>query len=324
VKRRQFITLLGGAAAWPIAARAQQPRIPVIGFLHQGPPDPSTMTNAFFQGLKEVGFIGGRDVKIENRWANGVPDVLPTIAADLVKRRVSVIAANFYPAARAAKDKTATIPIIFLSGRDPVEAGLVSSLDRPEGNVTGVAFKFTLSVANSLQLLKELMPKATAIAVLMNPKSADAELGLQDVQSAARALDQQVIVFGASDDRGIVKAFAKLAESKNGALLVLADGFLIGQQTQLIALATRYAVPTMYPLRQFVTAGGLISYGLNLSDAFRQTGVYVGRILKGEKPIDLPVVQSTKVELVINLKTAKALGLTVPPTLLARADEVIE
>jgi putative ABC transport system substrate-binding protein len=324
VKRRQFITLLGGAAAWPIAARAQQPQLPVIGFLHQGPPDPSTMTNAFLQGLKEVGFIEGRNVKIENRWANGVHDVLPTIAADLVKRRVSVIAANFYPAARAAKGKTATIPIIFLSGSDPVEAGLVSSLDRPEGNVTGVAFKFTLSGANSLQLLKELMPKATAIAVLMNPKSPDAELRLQDVQSAARALDQQLIVFGASDDRGIAKAFAKLAESKVGAMLVLADGFLIGQQTQLIALATRYAVPTMYPLRQFVTAGGLISYGPNLSDAFRKTGIYVGRILKGEKPIDLPVVQSTKIELVINLKTARALGLDVPSTLLARAEQVIE
>jgi len=324
VKRRQFITLLGGAAAWPIAARAQQPQLPVIGFLHQGPPDPSTMTNAFLQGLKEVGFIESRNVKIENRWANGVHDVLPTIAADLVKRRVSVIAANFYPAARAAKDKTATIPIIFLSGRDPVEAGLVSSLYLPEGNVTGFAFKFTLSGANSLQLLKELMPKATAIAVLMNPKSPDAELGLQDVQSAARALDQQLIVLGASDDRGIAKTFAKLAESRVGPLLVLADGFLIGQQTQLIALATRYAVPTMYPLRQFVTAGGLISYGLNLSDAFRRTGIYVGRILKGEKPIDLPVVQSTKVELVINLKIAKALGLEIPPTLLARADEVID
>jgi putative ABC transport system substrate-binding protein len=324
VRRRKFITLLGGAAAWPIAARAQQPRIPVIGFLHQGPPDPSTMTNAFLQGLKEMGFIEGRNAKIEHRWANGVHDVLPTIAADLVKRRVSVIAANFYPAARAAKGKTATIPIIFLSGSDPVEAGLVSSLDRPEGNITGVAFKFTLSGANSLQLLKELMPKATAIAVLMNPKSPDAELGLQDVQSAARALDQQLIVLGASDDRGIAKTFAKLAESRVGPLLVLADGFLIGQQTQLIALATRYAVPTMYPLRQFVTAGGLISYGLNLSDAFRRTGIYVGRILKGEKPIDLPVVQSTKVELVINLKIAKALGLEIPPTLLARADEVID
>jgi len=298
--------------------------MPVIGFLHQGSPEPVALTNAFRQGLSEVGSIDGRSVTIENRWAEGHYDRLPALAADLVGRRVAVIAANFLPAALAAKAATQTIPIVFLTGSDPIRAGLVSSINRPTGNVTGIAFMFTLLGAKNLQLLRELVPKATVIAVLVNPTNPNAEPQLRDAQAAAYALGQQLVVLDAATEREIESVFATLAERQVGALLVTADGFLIGRQDQLVALAARYAVPTMYPLSQYVTAGGLISYGASLSDAFHQTGIYVGRILKGANPADLPVLQSAKFELVINLKTAKALGLDMLPTLLALADEVIE
>jgi putative tryptophan/tyrosine transport system substrate-binding protein len=328
MRRRAFIVLIGGAAAglalWPLAARAQQSAMPVIGFLHQGPPEPFALTNAFRQGLSEGGSIDGRSVTIENRWAEGQYDRLPALAADLVSHRVAVIAANFLPAALAAKAATQTIPIVFLTGSDPISAGLVSSINRPTGNVTGIAFMFTLLGAKNLQLLRELVPNATVIAVLVNPSNPNAEPQLRDVQAAAHALGQQLVVLDATTEREIDSVFATLAERQVGALLVTADGFLIGQQDQLVALAARYAVPTMYPLSQYVTAGGLISYGASLSDAFRQTGIYVGRILKGTHPADLPVLQSAKFELVINLKTAKALGLEISPKLLALADEVIE
>ena len=328
MRRRAFLALIGGAAAglalWPLVAHGQQPTIPVIGFLHQGPPEPVALTNAFRQGLSEGGSIDGGSVTIENRWAEGQYDRLPALAADLVSRQVAVIAANFLPAALAAKAATQTIPIVFLTGSDPISAGLVSSINRPTGNVTGIAFMFTLLGAKNLQLLRELVPKATVIAVLVNPTNPNAEPQLRDAQAAAYALGQQLVVLDAATEREIESVFATLAERQVGALLVTADGFLIGRQDQLVALAARYAVPTMYPLSQYVTAGGLISYGASLSDAFHQTGIYVGRILKGANPADLPVLQSAKFELVINLKTAKALGLDMLPTLLALADEVIE
>jgi putative ABC transport system substrate-binding protein len=328
MRRRDFIARIGGAAAglalWPLATRAQQSAMPVIGFLHQGPPEPVALTNAFRQGLSEGGSIDGRSVTIENRWAEGQYDRLPALAVDLVSHRVAVIAANFLPAALAAKAATQTIPIVFLTGSDPISAGLVSSINRPTGNVTGIAFMFTLLGAKNLQLLRELVPTATVIAVLVNPSNPNAAPQLRDVQAAAHALGQQLVVLDATTDHEIDSVFATLAERQVGALLVTADGFLIGRQDQLVALAARYAVPTMYPLSQYVTAGGLISYGASLSDAFHQTGIYVGRILKGAPPADLPVLQSAKFELVINLKTAKALGLDVPPMLLALADEVIE
>jgi len=328
MKRRAFIALIGGVAAglalWPLAAHAQQSAMPVIGFLHQGPPEPVALTNAFRQGWSEGGSIDGRSVTSENRWAEGQYDRLPALATDLVSHRVAVIAANFLPTALAAKAATQTIPIVFLTGSDPISAGLVSSINRPTGNVTGIAFMFTLLGAKNLQLLRELVPKATVIAVLVNPSNPNAAPQLRDVQAAAHALGQQLVVLDAATDHEIDSVFATLAERQVGALLVTADGFLIGRQDQLVALAARNAVPTVYPLSQYVTAGGLISYGASLFDAFRQTGIYVGRILKGAHPTDLPVLQSAKFELVINLKTAKALGLDVPPTLLALADEVIE
>jgi putative tryptophan/tyrosine transport system substrate-binding protein len=324
LKRRYFITLLGGTAAmWPLAAWAQQP-LPVIGFLHQGPPESSSLTNAFRQGLSETGISEGRDVTIENRWAEGQYDRLPALAADLVSRRVAVIAADFLPAALAAKAATQTVPIVFLSGSDPIAAGLVSSFNRPTGNVTGLAFMFTLLGAKNLELLREIVPKANVIGALLNPRNPNAEPQSRDLQAAASTLGQELVVFGASNEREIDNSFAQLAQRRVGALVVTADGFLIGRQDQIVALATRYAMPAIFPLSQYVTAGGLMSYGANLPDGFRQTGIYVGRILKGAKPADLPVQQSTKIEFVINLKTAKTLGLTIPPNLLAIADEVIE
>jgi putative ABC transport system substrate-binding protein len=324
MRRREFITFIGGAAVtWPLTARAQQP-VPVIGFLHQGPPEPSSLTNAFRQGLSDNGISEGRDVTIENRWADGQYDRLPALAADLVSRRVAVIAADFLPAALAAKAATQTIPIVFLSGSDPIAAGLVSSFNRPAGNVTGLAFMFTLLGAKNLELLREIAPKANVVGALLNPSNPNAEPQSRDLQTAARTLGQELVVFGASNEREIESSFAHLAQRRVGALVVTADGLLIGRQDQIVTLATRYAVPTIYPLSQYVSAGGLMSYGANLSDGFRQTGIYVGRILKGAKAADLPIQQSTKIEFVINLKTAKALGLDVPPTLIAIADEVIE
>jgi putative tryptophan/tyrosine transport system substrate-binding protein len=324
VRRREFIKLVGGgAAAWPLAARAQEP-LPIIGFLHQGSPEPLSLMNAFRKGLREVGFIEGQNVTIEDRAANGHYDRLPTLAAELVGARVAVIAANFLPAALAAKAATQTIPIVFLSGSDPIGAGLVSSINRPTGNVTGIAPMFTLLGTKNLELLHELVSKTVVIGALANLSNPNAEHQVKDLQAAARILGQELVVFGADNEEEIDSKFATLAQRRIGALVVTADGFLISRRDQIVALAARYAVPTMYPLSQYVAAGGLMSYGANLPEAFFQTGIYVGRILKGAKPADLPVLQPTKLELVVNLKTARALGLIVPPTLLAIADEVIE
>jgi putative ABC transport system substrate-binding protein len=268
--------------------------------------------------------IEGQNVTIENRAADGHYDRLPALVAELVEHRVAVIAANFLPAALAAKAATQTIPIVFLSGSDPIGAGLVSSINRPTGNVTGIAPMFTLLGTKNLELLYELVPKVTAIGALANLNNPNAEHQLRDLQAAARILGQELVVLAGSNEQEIDSSFATMAQRQIGALVVTADGFLISRQDQIVALAARYAVPTMYPLSQYVAAGGLMSYGANLPDAFLQTGIYVGRVLTGTKPADLPVLQPTKVEFVINLKTAKALGLDVPPKLLALADEAIE
>src|SRR5262249_8196643 len=317
-----------GAAGAPLlfrrrGARANHRDPPVIGFLHQGSPEPPALTNAFREGLSETG-IDGRSITIENRWANGHYERLPDLAADLVGHHVAIIAANFLPAALAAKAATQTIPIVFLSGSDPIAAGLVSSFNRPTGNVTGIAPMFTLLGSKNLELLRELVPKVGAIGILLNPSNPNAEPQLRDLQAAARVLGQELVVLRAASSGEIDGVFASLAERRIGALLVTADGFLISRRDQLVVLAARHGLPTMYPLSQYVAAGGLISYGASLSDAFRQTGIYVGRILGGAKPSDLPVLQSEKFELAINLKTARALGLEIPPTVLALADEVIE
>jgi putative ABC transport system substrate-binding protein len=323
MNRRELIALLGGAVGLPRVVRAEQ-IVPVIGFLHQGSPEPLSLMNAFRKGLSEVGIIEGQNVTIEDRAADGHYDRLPALATELVERRVAVIAANFLPAALAAKAATQTIPIVFLSGSDPIGAGLVSSINRPTGNVTGIAPMFTLLGTKNLELLHELAPKATEIGALANLSNPNAEHQLKDLEAAARTLGLELVVFAGNNEREIDSSFAKMAERQIGALVVTADGFLISRQHQIVALATRYAMPTMYPLSQYVAAGGLMSYGANLPDAFSQTGVYVGRILKGAQPADLPVLQPTKIEFVLNLKTAKALGLTVPDRLVALADEVIE
>src|SRR3984893_13717141 len=324
MRRREFIMLLGGAAAtWPLAARAQQP-LPVIGFLHQGSQEPLYNMTAFKDGLREIGIIEGQNVTIEDRAADGHYDRLPALAAELVQHRPTVIAANFLPAALAAKAATQTIPIVFLSGSDPIGAGIVSSINRPTGNVTGIAPMFTLLSTKNLELLHELVPNFTVIGALANLSNPNAEHQLRDLQAAARILGQELVVLAGSNEREIDSSFATIAQRQIGALLVTADGFLISRQDQIVALAARYAVPTMYPLSRYVAAGGLMSYGANLPDAFLQTGIYVGRVLKGTKPADLPVMQPTKVEFVININTARALGLDVPPKLLALADEAIE
>jgi len=324
IGRREVIAALGGAAAaWPLAAHAQRPA-PVIGFLHQGSPETLSLMNAFRKGLSEVGFIEGQNVTIEDRAADGHYDRLPALAAELVERRVAVIAANYLPAALAAKAATQTIPIIFLSGSDPIGAGLVSSINRPTGNVTGIAPMFTLLGTKNLELLHELAPGATVIGALANLSNPNAEHQLKDLEAAARVLGLKLVVLAANNDRGIDSSFAKIAEHQIGALVVTADGFLLSRPHQIIALAAHYAVPTMYPLSQYAAAGGLMSYGANLPDAFLRTGIYVGRILNGAQPADLPVLQPTKIEFVLNLKTAKALGLQVPDKLVALADEVIE
>lgn len=324
MNRRAFVTGLGAVLAAPCGAEAQPPTRLVIGFLHQGTPDPPPLTKAFNRGLSEGGISESGEVTIEYRWARGQYDRLPALVADLIGHRVAVIAAAFLPAALAAKAATQTIPIVFLSGSDPIAAGLVSSLNRPTGNVTGVAFMFTLLGAKHLELLRELVPKATAVGVLSNPNNPNAEPQVRDLQAAARALGVQLIVFGAGTEREIDRVFVTLQQRPIGAMVITADGFFVGRQEQLVALATRHAVPTMYPQRRAVDLGGLISYGANLPEAFRQAGIYVGRILKGVKPTDLPVVQATTFELVINLRTATALGLSIPQSLLLRADHVIE
>ena len=327
MRRRAFITLLGGAAAMPLIARAQQPAMPVIGFLNGQSPDGFIEPlRGFRQGLKETGYIEGENVAIEYRWSENQIDRLPALAADLVQRRVAVITATGGPApAFAAKGATATIPIIFTIGDDPVRLGLVASLARPGGNVTGINFFVTELAAKRLDLLRELVPAATRIAVLVNPAEAtNTESTLKDVETAARAMGLQIKKLNASTTREINATFATFVREQPDAIFVGPDAFFTARRVQLALLAVLHRTPAIYPVRPFTEAGGLMSYGTSLTDAYRQAGIYTGRILKGANPLDLPVVRATKFELVINVETARMLGLTVPPTLLARADAVIE
>jgi putative tryptophan/tyrosine transport system substrate-binding protein len=322
MKRREFITLLGGAAAaWPLAARAQQ--TPIVGFMHSGSEVPPHA--GFRQGLNEMGYVDGRNVAVDYRYAEGRYERLPTLAADLVHRHVAVLGAfGGVHTAIAAKSATATIPIVFAVGSDPVKFGLVASFNRPGGNITGVSFFTAELEAKRLGLLRELVPQATAMAAFINPTNANAENQSRELNEAARALSLQLHIFAPTSERDLDPTFANLLQLRVGALLVASDPFFFSRRQQLVALAARHSLPAIYEWREFAEAGGLASYGTNLTDAYRHAGIYTGRVLKGEKPAELPVTQSTKFEFVINLKTAKALGLEVSPGLSARADEIIE
>jgi putative ABC transport system substrate-binding protein len=325
MRRRDFIKgIVGSTTAWPLVARAQQRSPPVIGFLRSTSlADAAHLVTGFRNGLKEAGFVEGQNVAIEYRSANDALDRLPVLVTDLISQQVAVIVANT-TAALAAKAQTTTAPIVFLSGSDPVRDRLVASLNRPGGNVTGVAFLTGQLGAKRLELLRELVPTPTTIAMLANPNIPEHVAEQQDVQAAARALSQQLIILDVNNDQEIETAFATIVQRRTGALLCGAGAFFNSRRDRIVALAARYALPTIYVLREFVSAGGLMSYGTSITEAYRQAGIYAGRILKGERPTDLPVVQSTKFELLINLKTAKTLDVAIPAKLLALADEVVE
>jgi ABC-type uncharacterized transport system substrate-binding protein len=327
IERRKFLaTLLGGAAVWPLMARAQRSTMPVIGFLSgRSPGESESVEAAFRQGLKESGYVEGQNVHIAFRWAEGRYDRLPALVASLVDIRVAVIAAAGGQAVSlAAKAATSTIPIVFVSGEDPVKLGLVASLNRPGGSATGVSMFLSEMEAKRLALLHELVPTATMIGVIVNPSHPSIDTQLREINSAARALGRQIQIVNANNERELDAAFASLAQSKAGALLIASNAYFTSRRDQIVALAAQRAIPAIYDQREFPMAGGLVSYGTNLSDSYRLMGVYTGKILNGEKPTDLPVQRSTKFELVINLKTARALGLSVPDKLLVAADEVIE
>jgi len=326
MKRREFITLLGGAAAWPLAARAQQPAMSVVGFLNaRSPIDTAHLVAAFRRGLAENGYVEGQSVTIDYRWASGQPDRLPAMAMELVDRPVVVLAATGGEnSAMAAKAATSTIPIVFAVGSDPIKLGLVASYNRPGGNVTGINILTTTLEAKRLGLLHELVPQAATVGVLLNPNWPPSANQLRDVQDAARVVGLQINVLRASTDQEIDAAFETVAQQRIAALAVTGNPFYDTRREKLVALAARHAVPVIYQFREFTAAGGLMSYGIDLPDAYRQVGVYVGRVLKGAKPADLPVLQPTKFEFVINLKTAKALGVKFSDNLMSLADEVIE
>jgi putative ABC transport system substrate-binding protein len=326
MNRRAFISLLGGAAAWPMAARAQQATMPVIGFLHAGTPETAARSVAAFRmGLGETGYVDGRNITIEYYWLEGRYDRLPAVLTDLVSRRVAVIATSgSLPAALAAKAATSTIPIVFAVGDDPVKLGLVASLARPGGNATGINFFVNEIVAKRLTLLHDMVPKAVRIGVIVNPANPQTEIALKELDSAARAIGLAIHIANAGTIREIDAAFEMIVREHADALFLAPDQFLGSRRVQIVTLATRHALPSSYSGRSIVEVGGLMSYGTNTDDAYRQEGVYTGRILKGEKPTDLPVIQSTRLEFIINLSTARALGIDISPTLIALADEVIE
>jgi ABC-type uncharacterized transport system substrate-binding protein len=325
IERRKFLATLGGAAtAWPLAARAQRPAMPLIGFFRNSSPDASLL-GALRQGMKEAGFIEGQNVAIEYRWSQGQSDQLPKLAAELLRRQVAVIVASGADAAIAGKAATTSIPIIFVTGDDPIQLGIVDSFNRPGGNITGISFFNSAELkSKQLELLHKLVPAATAIGLLVNPNGPTAEAQAREARVAARTLGLRLLVLNAGSERDFDTAFAALAQQRAGALLIAGNDLFTSQRDRLVALAARHRLPTMYPHDEFVAAGGLTSYSPSISDAYRQAGIYTSRILKGAKPSDLPVMLPTKFELVINLKAANALGLTIPPGVLAIADEVIE
>ncbi len=324
MRRREFVTLVGGAAAWPLALRAQQSALPTVGFLRSSTlADVQHWVTAFRRGLKEAGFVEGQNVAIEYRFADNQPDRLPALVMDLIRHPVAVIVGNL-DSALAAKAATTTVPIVFATGSDPVRDGLVASLNRPGGNVTGVSFFSGVLGAKRLELLRELVPRATIIAMLVNPNTPVTEAERRDVQAAAQTIGQQLVIFDVSSERDIETAFGTFVQHGAGALLVGTGGFLNSKRKRIVALADRYALPASYSQREGVVAGGLMSYGTSIPDAYRQVGIYVARILQGERPADLPVIQATKFEFILNGRAAKTLGLDVPDKLLALADEVIE